>query len=384
MNRTASRRIGLGVLLLLGLLAAWIHLSDKTYVYKALTYNFAGIDDNRIFEQNKVEAPAVPQPWSLSSKYNILPLDTELESLHNELESVAFLVIQNDSILHEQYWRGYSEASLSNSFSMAKSVVSMLIGAAIKEGKIKSVEQPVGDFLPEFKEGNKAGIKIKHLLWMSSGLNWDESYINPLSMTTEAYYGTDLKRVIDRLEAVEEPGQKWMYKSGDTQVLGFVLEAATGKSLSEYAEEKLWQPMGAAQDAEWSVDKPEGIEKAYCCFFSNARDFARFGKLYLNNGIWNGDTLVPPAFVKASLTPNGLIKAEGGEKVDFYGYQWWLIPNYKGQDVFYARGILGQYIIVLPEKELIIVRLGKERGERIHNHPSEVLAMIDAVNKVVK
>src|SRR5690606_33587242 len=138
-------------------------------------------------------------------------------------------------LLHEQYWDGYSEESLSNSFSVAKSIVSILVGIALQEGALQSIDQPVGDYLPEFKEGAKANITIKHLLWMSSGLNWDESYGNPLSVTTEAYYGSDLKKVVRRLEAVEKPGQQFEYKSGDTQVLGFVLEAATGKSLADYA-----------------------------------------------------------------------------------------------------------------------------------------------------
>lgn len=383
MNRKA-KSFGIGAVMLLALAAAWIHMADKNYVYKAIAYNFADIDDNAIFEQRTVDSPAVPQPWPLAAEYNTGQLPTELEQLHQDLESIAFLLVKDDSILYEQYWDGYSDESLSNSFSMAKSIVSMLVGVAIKEGKIESVDQPVGDFLPRFKKGNKAKIRIKHLLWMSSGLNWDESYSNPFSMTTEAYYGTNLKKVINRLDAEEEPGQQWSYKSGDTQVLGFVLEAATGMSLSEYAAEKLWKPLGAAHDAEWSVDNPSGIEKAYCCFFSNARDFARLGKLYLHNGTWNGDTIVQPAYVKASLTPNNLVAAGTGEKVDFYGYQWWLLPKYKGQDIFYARGILGQYIIVIPEKDIIIVRLGKERGERINNHPSEVMAMIDAVNEMVE
>ncbi|WP_299756237.1 serine hydrolase [uncultured Pontibacter sp.] len=383
MNRKA-KRFGLGTLLLLGLLAAWIHMADKNYVYKAIVYNFADIDDHTIFEQREIDAPVTAQPWPLAQKYNRVQMPQEMEQLHQQLESVAFLVVKDDSILYEQYWDGYSDESLSNSFSMAKSIVSMLIGVAIKEGKIESVEQPVGDFLPDFKKGDKAKIKLKHLLWMSSGLNWDESYSNPLSMTTEAYYGSDLRKIIKRLDAVKEPGKQWTYKSGDTQVLAFVLQEATGQSLSKYAEEKLWKPMGAAQDAEWSLDQPDGMEKAYCCFFSNARDFARLGKLYLHNGIWNGDTLVPPAYVQASLTPNGLTKASDGEQVDFYGYQWWLMPKYKGQEIFYARGILGQYIIVIPEKNIVIVRLGKQRGERIGEHPSEVMAMIDAVNKMVK
>ncbi|PRY10438.1 CubicO group peptidase (beta-lactamase class C family) [Pontibacter ummariensis] len=379
-----ARRFGFGALLVLGLIAAWIHTFEKDYVYKALFYNFADIDDNEIFAQREIEAPAVPQPWPLAENYNELQMPQELAQLHEELESVAFLVIKDDSILYEQYWDGYSDESLSNSFSMAKSVVSMLVGAAIKEGKIKSVEQPVGDFLPDFREGDKAKIKIKHLLWMSSGLNWDESYSSPFSMTTEAYYGTDLKRLIGRLEAVEEPGKEFSYKSGDTQVLGFVVEAATGESLSAYAEEKLWKPLGAVHDAEWSVDRPDGIEKAYCCFFSNARDFARLGKLYLQHGIWNGDTIVPPAYVEVSLTPSGLVKESDGEEVDFYGYQWWLLPDYRGQNVFYARGILGQYVIVVPEEDLIIVRLGKQRGERVGEHPGEVLAMLDAVTEMIE
>ena len=379
-----AKRFALGTVLVIGLAASWLHMADKNYVYKALYHNFADIDDHLIFQQRKVKAPAVPARWAISRAYNKVPLPPALNQLHQELESVAFLVVHRDSILLEKYWEGYSEESLSNSFSVAKSIVSILVGIALKEGKIRSVDQPVADFLPSFREGDKAKITIKHLLWMSSGLNWDESYANPLSMTTEAYYGSNLKKVIDRLEPVEAPGQRFQYKSGDTQVLGFVLEAATGTSLSAYAQEKLWKPIGAAHDAEWSVDHPGGNEKAYCCFFSNARDFARIGQLYLNKGIWRGDTIVDPAYVQASLTPSGLTDARNGKKTDFYGYQWWLLPKYKGQQIFYARGILGQYIIVIPEKELVMVRLGKQRGERLDTHPSEVLAMIDAVNEMVK
>ncbi|HEY4649893.1 MAG TPA: serine hydrolase [Pontibacter sp.] len=381
MNRKA-KRFTFGGILLLGLLAAWVHMAGKNYVYKALYYNFADIDDNLIFDQRTIDAPARAQLWPRAANYNQVKWPGSLQQLHQELETVAFLVIQNDSIVYEQYWDGYSDKSLSNSFSMAKSIVSILVGAALRDGYIKSIDQPVAEFLPSFKEGGKQRITIKHLLMMSSGLNWDESYANPFSVTTEAYYGTNLKKVIERLKAVEEPGQTFSYKSGDTQILGMVVEAATGKSLSRYAEDKLWKPIGAEHDAEWSVDNPTGIEKAYCCFFSNARDFARIGKLYLQNGIWNGDTIVDPAFVRESLSPNGL-PTESGGPAD-YGYQWWLLPNYKNQFIFYARGILGQYIIVIPEKQAIIVRLGKKRGQRINGHPSEVLAMIDAVNEVVK
>ncbi|MBX0334199.1 beta-lactamase family protein [Pontibacter sp. HSC-14F20] len=382
MNRK-TKRFGIGFILVLGLAAAWLHMADKNYVYKALYHNFADIDDNLIFHQRKIAAADTPQPWPLASRYNQLSLPQELQQLHEQLESVAFVVVHRDSLLHEQYWDGYSEESLSNSFSVAKSIVSILVGVALQEGAIQSIDQPVGDFLPEFREGAKAKITLRHLLWMSSGLNWDESYGNPLSVTTEAYYGSDLKKVVRKLEAVEEPGQAFSYKSGDTQILAFVLEAATGQNLADYAEQKLWRPLGAERKAEWSIDHPLGNEKAYCCFFSNARDFARIGQLYLQKGIWKGDTLVSADFVQASLTPSGLTDANTGNPTTHYGYQWWLLPDYKDQSIFYARGILGQYVIVIPEKELVIVRLGRKRGERIDGHPAEVTAMIDAVNKMV-
>lgn len=382
MNRK-TKRFGLGLVLLVGLAAAWLHMADKNYVYKALYHNFADIDDHLIFHQRKIKASPKPQPWPQARRYNQVPMPESLEQLHRDLQSIAFVMVHRDSLLHEQYWEGYSEESISNSFSVAKSIVSVLVGIALQEGAIRSIDQPVGDFLPEFKEGDKAKITIKHLLWMSSGLNWDESYSNPLSMTTEAYYGNNLKKVIKRLDAAEEPGRQFEYKSGDTQVLGFVLEAATGKSLADYAEEKLWQQLGAEHKAEWSVDHPLGNEKAYCCFFSNARDFARIGQLYLRQGVWKGDTLLSADYVRASVTPSGLTDAKTGKTSDHYGYQWWILPDYKGQYVYYARGILGQYIIVIPEKDLVIVRLGKKRGEHINNHPSEVMALIDAANQMV-
>ncbi|KAA9333817.1 serine hydrolase domain-containing protein [Adhaeribacter soli] len=370
-------------LVLLGASAATLYITGKNYVYRALYYNFAGIDDNRIFEERILPARA-PQPWPVSRLYNRQPLPAAFASKQEQLKAVAFLVIHRDSLLLEKYWNGYGPESLSNSFSVAKSVVSMLVGVALKDGKIKSIDQPVGDFLPEFKQGRKSKITLRHLLAMSSGLNWDESYSNPLSMTTEAYYGNDLKSLIHRQEVETEPGKEFFYKSGNTQVLALVLQAATGQSISAYAANRLWKPLGAEHAAEWSLDKKDGVEKAYCCLYSNARDFARLGQLYLKNGIWKGDTLVPPAYVKASLTPTHLPDKLSGAKGDFYGLHWWLIPDYKGLEIFYARGILGQYIIMVPEKELVIVRLGEKRGEKKGMHLQDVYDLADAALGIVK
>ncbi|RYF88416.1 MAG: class C beta-lactamase-related serine hydrolase, partial [Chitinophagaceae bacterium] len=336
------------------------------------------IDDNLIFVQREIDAPDKPDAWAVSTKKQALP--PELRNVLEETESVAFLVIKDDTIRAEEYWDKYGPDSKSNSFSMAKSIVSTLIGIAIKDGYIKSIEQPVANFLPEFKEGDKKFITIKHLLMMSSGLNWDESYGNPLSVTTEGYYGDNLKKAISKLEAVEKPGQEFSYKSGDTQVLAFVLEAATGKKLSDFASERFWKRVGAAHDAEWSIDHENGDEKAFCCFFSNARDFARLGKLYLQNGVWNGDTLLPASYVKAATTPHGLPYGSGKQS-DFYGYQWWIIPEFNGHKVFYARGILGQYMVAVPDKNLIIVRLGKNKKEKVNNHYKDMLEITEQVLK---
>ena len=214
-------------------------ISGKTYFYKALIYNFANIDDNKIFDQRIIHKSTNPQPWPFSKKYNKTDLSKTLKTYHESEKSIAFVVLKNDSLVHEEYWSGYGENSLTNSFSMGKSVTSVLVGIAIKEGKIKSIEQPIGDFLEDFSNRKFKEIKIKHLLTMSSGLNWDESYANPLSMTTEAYYGSDLWRLMLKLRVINKPGKEFKYLSGDTQLLSFLLKKATGKSLSAYAQENM-------------------------------------------------------------------------------------------------------------------------------------------------
>ena len=353
-------------------LFAWI--SGRTYLFKAAYYNFAKIDDYKHFTNNTV-ATGNFQPWQVSKKYNQAVLPDTLTNLLENLKSVGLLMINNDSIVFEKYWDGYSDSSLSGSFSMAKSITSLLIGVAIKEGKIKSVQEPVGDFLPEFKEGEKAKLKIIDLLTMSSGSNWDESYINPLSVTAELYYGADAYKTATGVKIVKQPGSIHEYKSGDTQLLGLLLEKATGSSLSNYAAQKLWQPLGAAHPALWSTDHEAGNEKAYCCFNSNTRDFARIGKLMLDSGKWKGVPIIDSDYYAKSITPCG-ISDNTGKACDYYGYQWWIDPEHK--EIFYARGILGQYIIVIPSKKIIIVRLGKRTAiKRVHTVPTEVRYLIN-------
>ena len=333
-------------------------VTGRFYLFKAVAYNYANVDDYKKFSNNPVPVGTV-QPWLKSSRYNKVALPDSLIKEMEGIETLAFFVSKGDSVLVEKYWNGYNDSSLSGSFSVAKSITSLLIGAALQEGKIKSLEEPVSNYLPEFKEGEKAGVRIVDLLTMSSGSNWDESYSNPLSVTTEIYYGSNAYKTATGVKIIKKPGTFWEYKSGDTQLLGLILEKATGKSLAAYASEKLWQPMGAQHPALWSTDRDGGNEKAYCCFNSNAGDFARIGKLMLDSGRWNGNQIISPEYFKQSIRPC-LIKDDTGQPCEFYGYQWWLVPYRPG--VFYARGILGQYIIVIPQQQLVIVRLGEQKS----------------------
>ena len=345
-------------------------LLGKNYLYKAIYYNFVDIDDYTIFHNRTVNI-GTPQPWPVSKDYNKIKLSDSLDKAMTAFESVAFLVVKNDSLNFEEYWDSYSDSSHSGSFSMAKSIVSILVGIALDEGKIKSLDDPISNYDAEIAQDGIGKITFRQLLMMSGGTNWDESYLSPLSVTAEAYYGDDLKKLMIHLKAVRPAGTIFSYKSGETQLLAMVLEKAVGETLSDYASEKLWKPLGAEYPALWSLDHKNGQEKAYCCFNSNARDFARFGKLYEHDGNWNGKQIVDSAYVAQSLTPNKL-PDEDGYTVDYYGYLWWLLP-YKGHRIFYMQGLLGQYVIVIPDKNLILVRLGSKRGDHKGNHTYEVV-----------
>lgn len=348
--------------LLIGLIAFILIIEISFYIFKIdyllrafrITYlnghKTAFLEDYKHFDNRLIEKSKLPQPWYIAKNCNQVKLTEKLEKLHQEIGTVAFLIIKKDSIWHESYYDNYTKDSKSNSFSMAKSIVSAALGKAIMEGKIKSLDQKVSDFFPVFKEGKSAQMTVGDLSSMASGLEWDESYYDPFSITTRAYFDDNLRALVLGLKGVEEPGKSYKYLSGNTQLLAMCIEKATGKNLAEYVSDSFWKPMGAESEAYWQTDKENGMVKAYCCIASNARDFARFGKLYLQHGKWNGKQLLDSSFVAKSVTPRFKESLE-------YGYGWWLC-NYKSKKVFYMRGHLGQYVIVVPEDDLIIVRLG--------------------------
>jgi CubicO group peptidase (beta-lactamase class C family) len=337
-----------------------------------------------LFFENRVIEAGKHDPWTIHDDYNKMSIP---ESIHEEIEDynpVAFLIIQDEKVKYEEYWDGYNQNSISNSFSAAKSVVALLLGIALDEGKIYSLDQPVGDFIPEYAEGSKKELTIHQVLTMSSGLNWEEKYTTPFSTTARAYYGSNITDLVTDLEMVETPGVYFDYLSGNTQILAMVVESATGMRISQYASEKIWKPVGASQDALWCLDKENGMEKAYCCFNTNARDFARFGQLVLNNGIWDNEVIVSEDYISDATTAKDyLLDKRDNNPVDFYGYQWWIV-DYKGYKIPYMRGILGQYIYSIRERNAVVVRLGHDRSnEYIGRHPEDVYLYLDAAFEIL-
>lgn len=344
-----------------------MYIFDVDYILRAVrTIYFRGhttafLEDYTHFPNREIKK-GVGQPWAIAKDYNSVPATEALNKEHKELGTVAYLIIKNDSIWHESYFDGYGKDSKSNSFSMAKSVVSAALGKAIMEGKIKSLDQKVTDFFPELKGQYAKEVTVGDLSSMASGLNWDEKYYSPFSIVTRAYFDNDLKKVILGLDVNEKPGQSFKYLSGATELLAMCIEKATGEYLSDYVSKNFWKPMGAENDALWQLDhKNDGIEKAYCCIASNARDFARFGKLYRDFGKWNGKQLLDSAFVAKSIRPRFANSPQ-------YGYGFWL-HKINGKQLFYMRGHLGQFVIVVPEDNVIIVRLGHIKGLQTEEDP---------------
>ena len=342
--------------IVLGAIVLLIYIFNIDYIFKGVrTIYFTGnntafISDYEYFDNREIIA-SNPQPWSLHKQYNTVKESEKLKKLNEERKTKSFLVIKNDSILFEKYYDGHTQNDISNSFSVAKSIVTSMMGKAIMEGKIKGLDQPVSDFFEEYKDGIAAELTVGDLASMSSGMKWNEKYYSVINITSESYFTNDLRSVILRQEIENKPGQSFRYSSGDTQLLAMVIEKATGTNISDYLTEKFWEPMGAERSALWQIDSEEyGMEKAYCCIAATARDFARFGKLYINKGQWGEKEILDSSFVELSLKPVF-------DDSPFYGYGWWLY-EYNGKRVFTMNGHRGQFVISFPDDNIIIVRQG--------------------------
>ncbi len=360
-----------------------LYATDYNYILKGIRvvyltgHTTAFIDDYTYFDNRSIETKTI-QEWPQANSYNSIKPTKRLDSVNNALGTTAFLIIKNGEIIYENYAPEYSKDSKTNSFSMAKSITTSLLFKAIQDGYIKSLEQPITDFFPNFKGQFAQSTSVGDLASMASGLNWEEDYYSPFSMTARAYYDDHIGELIESLEVNQASGQKFEYLSGNTLLLGMIISKATNKSLSEYLSQSFWRPLGMRQTAYWQLDNVEsGIEKAYCCIASNARDFAKFGQLYLQNGYWNGKQILDTAYVKLAT------KARFNESPQ-YGYGFWL-SDYKAKQIFSMRGILGQYVISIPEDNMVIVRLGHQRSLVKRNHfPTDFYIYIDEAYQMLK
>jgi CubicO group peptidase (beta-lactamase class C family) len=303
------------------------------------------------------------------------------ESLEEYLDAsgtTAFLVIHDDRLLYERYFDGYDESSIHTSFSMAKSFASALVGIAIDEGHINSVNEPITNYIPELLEKDERfeSITIRHLLTMSSGIKYEEGGDLPWSEEaddTKTYYATDLRKLALENSRIEgKPGEYFEYNNYNPLLIGMVLERATGMSVSRYLQQKLWKPMGMEADGSWSLDSTEnGFEKMESGVNARARDFARFGMLFAEEGNWEGRQLISRGWVEESTRAD-----TSTDPSQDYQYFWWVNTPEGESYHFSARGNYGQYIYVAPEKDLMIVRLGKEEGEKGYDYWIELFEQL--------
>ena len=352
------KKILLWIIVILSSLLILIYAFNVEYLFKGVrTIYFTGnntafISDYEYFDNREIKSTNT-QPWALHKKYNTINESDELKKLNVETDTKSFLVINNDSIIFEKYYGGHKQSDISNTFSVTKSIITSMMGKAIMQGKIESLQQPVSDFFEEYKDGIASQLTIGDLASMSSGMKWSEKYYNPINITSESYFTDDLRSVILGQEIESKPGQGFRYSSGDTQLLGMVIEKATGTTLSDYLTQNFWIPMGAETTALWQIDSEKsGMEKAYCCISATARDLARFGKLYINKGKWDNTEILDSTFVELSLKPVF-------DETPSYGYGWWLYKH-EGKEVFAMRGHRGQFVISFPEENIIIVRQGED------------------------
>lgn len=366
-------RIPLILLLLVLVVAGFIFIPkvyrgmkiQEAFEMENIEYTFINMDE--YFPSKVVKKSS--QPYQFPKTKNIqLPKEFEYKgTTFNTAEFLdssftqGLLVIQNDKIIYENYWRGQKEDTRHISWSVAKSVISALFGIAISEGHIKSIDQTVEEYLPELKGSGYEGVKIKDVLEMSTGVKFDETYSDPNSDISRWFKTFALGESQDAFAATlmreKEPGTYNHYVSINTHVLGMILVKATGKSLTEYLQEKIWQPIGTEYDAYWLADG-EDMEMALGGLNATLRDYAKVGQLFLHQGKWEGKQIIPLDWVKESTSINGehlKPNSKNSAHADIgYGYQWWIPEGKEGE--FMALGVFNQCIYINPTTKTVIVR----------------------------
>ena len=298
--------------------------------------------------------------------------------------TAGLLILVNGQIVYENYGLGHSETGRWTSFSVAKSFSSTLVGAAIKDGAIQSLDDPVTRYLPKLKGSAYEGVTVRQVLTMTSGVQWNEDYTDPGSdvsrfIAEPSKNGSDpTVTYMARLPRDAEPGRKWLYKTGETNLVGSLVEAATGRKLSDYLSEKVWSRIGMERDGAWLLNE-SGREIAGCCVSASLRDVGRFALFFMTGARVDGTSIVPDGWIKAATTSTEIAhKAMGGRAG--YGFQWWTTPGV----AYRAAGIYGQGIWINPDLKLVVVTQSAWDQAIDRDGMQRRALMISAVERIIR
>lgn len=337
------------------------------YDYKKLPVRTVKTVSNQAFKFYQSKEPGMTKiaPF-VYNNVTVKNLDSFLENS----KTTAFIVIRNDSILYENYFKGHTHNTYCKAFSASKVFISAMIGIAIDEGYIQSVNDPVLKYIPEIKDKRFSTLTISHCLALSSGIKTNNKQAFPWHDKVRIYYTKNLRGLISGIDYGKEPGKEYYAEEWSPVILALILERATGRNISSYLEEKIWKPLGMENDALFVTDtRINGFEAANSGLIALPLDFARFGRLYLNKGIWNNQSIVPSAWIAntamadtTSLSFYRRIQHYEGRDV-YFNSMWWGLRKDNKNSEYTASGHFGQRIYVSPEKNVVVVRFGTKDGD---------------------
>lgn len=383
--RITIRRIGwitVALLLLCVGLAALFVAADWTYIRRMRDHPKNSILDVAWYEpKERVPGSGEPPLVTVLDESIDPSAFEEAIQLAESKNAAALLILHRNHVVLERHWHGHQPGDWTNSASMAKTVTAMLIGIALDEGAIGSLDDPAATWIPAWRNDARRKITLRNLLQMHSGLRPMGAYEEPYSDASYLALGTDLRYVVDQVPAETEPGRKFDYNNVNFQALGFVLEAATGRRYAEYLSDRLWRPIGAGDAALW-LDRPGGFSRTFGHLFAAAEDWGRIGLLLLHNGEWTGRTILSRAYLREMLEPSPFEPT--------YGLGIWLAnddhqrregePAFAAPGIFYLDGRFKQRVYVIPSHDLVIVRVGENaRGWEESALPNAVLKGAESV-----
>ena len=394
--KTVKYLIGLIIFFALMIFLAMSVIDSPGYAWRIVTMLSSSTDDYKVFPNRTIEKGILESPFpsnlrtlpsTINFDYGQVRHKENLDDLLKRTGTSAFLMVKDDQVIVENYYNSFRE-DIHTSFSIAKSFDSAMIGAAIADGYIESIDEPVIDFIPEIAGRGLDSLTIRNLLRMDTGIRYrtQDDWLAPFSDDALTYYSTDMRELVFNVKRSEKPiSSAFLYNNFHPLLEGVLLERATGMPVAQYLQERIWKPIGAEFPASWSLDsKASGFEKMESGINARAIDYARFGLLYLHNGEWNGQQILPEKWVLDSTSPNSEDERNFDsypiwkEMNGYYGYHWWGLRNKDGSYDFMAQGHLGQIIYIAPRNNSVVVRLGEEPDKQV-NWAFVLQALIDEI-----